>query len=34
MVIPVRGENRPDHSDIAGAGDELAAALKKANNAL
>lgn len=34
VVIPVRGENRPEHSDTAGAGDELAAALKRANSAL
>ena len=28
-VIPIRGDERPDHSDLAGAGVELAARLKK-----
>lgn len=28
-VVPVKGEERPEHSQVAGAGEELAAFLKR-----
>ena len=28
-VVPIKGDKRPDHSDLAGAGAELAAVLKR-----